>query len=251
MFLPRARHGGDRVYFTAEWSFVAPGVKEDEPFVVPPTLYLNLIASVPGLHDWRDLAGPASAESLAVGPDEEPGSASAYGPDLFIHPPGAAAQQAPDGWDTQFHLGARNGYEFDFEMKATRPSARAREAQREHELKLIHGEEIPWDWEKWTWLEEGDSLAFSGRVQLAEISCTVPINAPRPIEWAKQMARRELRLDETGFCHVNGGNLITGEFKPADGIHDEGRLVILTTVNDYYRRWQAKQKQLPPPGPAS
>ena len=103
---------------------------------------------------------------------------------------------------------------------------------REHQLKLLKGEEIPWDWEKLSWLEEGDSLEFSGRVRFEEVSCNAPINCAQPVEWAQRLARRDLKLDGFGTCRVNGSDFCTGKFQPGDGIGAEGRLVILSTPQD-------------------
>jgi len=238
LFLPRSTKP-DRVYFDAEWTFVHPDVSDEDFSLNHPMLHMNVMACVPGLRDWRDLAG----QKLGDEDLDEEDDMFFHGPDLFVYPPKPDPKSRPDAWDTQFTFGARDEYEFEFEMSAFRPSDRAREANREYQVKQLMGGEMPPDWEKWDWLEEGDTLFFDGRIRLEEILCHVPINTAGPIEWARQLARKELKLDESGFCRVNGGDFFNGRFKPGDGIGDEGRLVVLSTATEYYYEWLAQQKK--------
>lgn len=230
--LPRSRQP-DRIYFSAEWSFVAPEVTDETFSRTQPRFYLEIMASVRDLHDWRDLAG----RTLEDG-DE---NLSDGGPDLYAYPPGRDTKSRADGWGTQLVFGARNNHEFEFELRAFRPSERARTANRELLGKQIMGEKLPPDWEGRDWLNEGDNLSFSGRIELAEFLCNVPVNTAQPIEWAKQLTRRELDFHEFGFCRVNGGDHFNGTFKPADGVGKEGRLVVLCVANDYFYKWQSQQ----------
>jgi hypothetical protein len=239
--LPRDRKR-DRVYFNAEWSFVHPEVTDENFSRAHPRFYLNVIASVPGLHDWRALAGRTLG-----GDDDEDEDFFCSGPDLYAYPPDKDPKQRADCWDTQLIFGERNDYEFEFEMRAYRPSERARAANRELQLKRIKGEILPPDWEGRDWLNEGDSLSFSGRIELAEFLCSVPVNTAQPIEWAKQLTRRELDFHEFGFCRVNGGDMFSGAYKPTDGVGKEGRLVVVRVADDFFYRWQREHQNRPKP----
>lgn len=242
LFLPRNANP-DRVYFHCEWTFVPPDVKDDDLSDTDPRFYLMIMGCVPDLHDWRDLAGRTLG-----GADDGDENLDSYdgGPDLSAYPPGADPKARADGWDTRFTFGTRDDYEFEFELEAFRPSERAYAAQRELAVKRIMGEKLPPDWEGRDWLNEGDTLSFSGRIRFSEILCQVPINSRQPINWAKDLARDELLLHEFGFCRVNGGDWFNGKFKPADGIGNEGRLVILNTVTDFFHEWQENHPQPPP-----
>jgi hypothetical protein len=241
LILPRST-GPDRVYFNAEWVLVRAEVKDETFSLEQPQFHLSVMGAVPGLHDWRDLARRTLADSDDV---DEDMLLFCGGPDLFAYPPDADPKSRPDGWDTQLIFGEREDYEFEFELDAFRPSARASEANHELQAKRILGEKLPPDWEGRDWLDEGDRLTFSGRIRLEEILCHAPINTRQPIEWARQLTRRELKFDEFGFCHVNGGDLFNGTFKPADGIGAEGRLVVLERASDSFYEWQRQQRQPP------
>jgi hypothetical protein len=236
--LPRSRDP-DRVYFNAEWLFVHPDAKDEDALRGQPLFQMNLIAAVPDLHDWRDLAGRTLADGDGD-PNDEDYDFFCGGPDLFAYPPGADPKQRPDGWDTQMIFGGHDDYEFEFELRAFRPSERAHAANRELQVKQVLGEKLPPDWEGRDWLNEGDSLSFGGRIRLEEFLCNVPVNTAQPIEWAKQLTRRELKFHEFGFCRVNGGDFFNGSFKPADGIGEEGRLVVLEVASDYFYERQRK-----------
>jgi hypothetical protein len=83
------------------------------------------------------------------------------------------------------------------------------------------------DWELPEWINEGDQLNFEGRFQLTETVCSTPINSAQPVEWAVQLARRELALEQFGKCRVSGGDHSTVPYKPGEGITETGRVVVL------------------------
>ena len=236
--LPRS-HQPDRVYFNADWLFVHPEVTRENFSRETPMFQLSVIVPVPDLRDWRDLAGRTLG-----GDDDDPDDDDSifFGPDLFAYPPNPDPKQRPDCWGTQMIFGERNDYEFEFEMQASRLSERAHAANHELQVKQILGQKLPPDWEGRDWLNEGDSLTFSGRIRLEEFLCNVPVNTAKPIEWAKQLTRRELNFHEFGFCHVNGGDRFKGTFKPSDGIGEEGRLVVLSVADDYFYEQQQKNR---------
>jgi hypothetical protein len=213
-------------------------VSDETPLAEMRRFYVNLLVPVFNLHDWRDLAGRTLKDS-----DDE--KLVCGGPDLYAHPPGQDPKVRADGWATELVFGERDEHEFEFELRAYRPSERSRAANRELHLKQIMGEQLPPDWEGRDWLNEGDSLSFSGRVRLAEFLCLVPINTAQPIECAKQMTRRELDFHEFGFCRVNGGDHFNGAFKPDDGVHNEGRLVVLNVATDFFYQWQRRHQKPP------
>jgi hypothetical protein len=245
LFLPRSTEF-DRVYFDAEWTFVRPEVTHETFTFKQPQFHLSVIGCVPDFHDWRDLANRTLADNGDSDDDSDDElNLLCGGPDLFAYPPDADPKTRPDGWGTQLSFGGRDEYEFEFEMEASRLSDRAHEANRTLQVKQLLGEKLPPDWEGRDWLDEGDRLTFSGRIRLEEILCNVPINTGQPIEWAKQLTRKELKFEEFGFCNVNGGDHFSGKFKPDDGIGEEGRLVVLNVADDYFYEWQRRQKQSP------
>ena len=77
------------------------------------------------------------------------------------------------------------------------------------------------------WINEGDQLSFEGRVEFREIFCSVPINSAQPVGWARQLARRELAVEQFGPCTLHDADHSTGKYKPKDGISETGRLVVL------------------------
>lgn len=241
LFLPRSKNGG-RIYFTADWRFVHPDITDDNFSFNTAKLATQVTCSVPDLRDWHDLAGCVLGGNDA---NEDDDNFCCHGPDLFVYQPKQDEEKRPDCWDTKFTFGARNDYEFEFEMTAFRPSDRASEFRRDYQVNQLLGKPVPPEWELPDWLDEGDTLSFNGKICLQKIFCTVPINCSRPIEWAKQMARKELNMHEFGFCHVNGGDYCNGQFKPHDGVGGEGRLVLLEPPSDYFYKWQEQQQQRP------
>jgi hypothetical protein len=78
------------------------------------------------------------------------------------------------------------------------------------------------------WINEvDDELSFEGRVEFREIFCSVPINSAQPLEWAGQLARRELAVEQFGPCTLTDAGHPAGKYKPNDGISETGRLVVL------------------------
>ena len=70
-------------------------------------------------------------------------------------------------------------------------------------------------------------MSFEGRVELREIFSNVPINSAQPLEWARQLARRELAVEQFGSCTLHDADHAAGKYKPKDGISETGRLVAL------------------------
>ncbi len=70
-------------------------------------------------------------------------------------------------------------------------------------------------------------LFFEGRIEFREIICSVPINSAQPLEWARQLARRELALEQFGQCTLIDADHTAGKYKTTDGISETGRLVVL------------------------
>ena len=220
LFLPRERRDNS-IYFQADWSFVPPEV---EPATVPaaaPALRLRLIGHVPGLRDWRDL------ENLFLGyhePMDGQELPDTRGPDLWIFPPGADSDPEYSKWETDLKFGVRHGREFEFSLAALKPSERAAKFKVDLQVKEFFGQPLPPDWELPEWLNEGDQLSFAGRVELREILCSVPINCAQPLDWARQLARRELAVEPFGQCNVHDA----GNSKTKAGLYDTGRLVGLS-----------------------
>ncbi|HTX23007.1 MAG TPA: hypothetical protein VMD27_14260 [Candidatus Aquilonibacter sp.] len=187
-------------------------------------LRLRLIGHVPGLRDWRDL------ENLFLGyHDRIDGSepSETRGPDMWIWQPGETKPLRYGHWETDLKFGERHGHEFEFSLEALCPSERASQFKTDCHLKEFFQQPVPPDWELPEWINEvDDELSFEGRVELGEIYCSVPINSAQPLEWARQLARRELAIEQFGPCTLNDINS-PGKYNPRDGISETGRLVVL------------------------
>jgi hypothetical protein len=223
LFLPRTRRD-DSIYFQTDWSFVPPEVEVATMPADAPKLRLRLIGFVPGLHDWRDLENLFLGYSEPIDGKELPDT---RGPDIWIWPPGETKPLRYGHWETDLKFGERHGYEFDFSLEALARSERAAKFRRENAMKEFFGKPLPPDWEVPEWVNEGDTLSFEGRVEFNEIFCSVPINTGKPLEWARQMARRELAVEECGPLTLIDPDHSTGKHKPNEGISETGRLVVL------------------------
>jgi hypothetical protein len=223
LFLPRERRDSS-IYFQADWSFVPPGTEVATVPADAPKLRLRLIGHVPGLRDWRDL------ENLFLGchePIDGQELPDTRGPDMWIFQPGATSDPECARWDTDLKFGERHGHEFEFSLAALKPSERASKFKVDLHVKEFFGQPLPPDWELPEWINEGDQLSFEGRVECREIFCSVPINCAQPLEWARQLARRELAVEQFGPCTLTDADHPAGKYNPNDGISDTGRLVVL------------------------
>lgn len=223
LFLPREIRES-AIYFQTDWSFVLPEVEAATVPADAPKLRLRLIGHVPGLRDWRDL------ENLFLGYHERIDSdepSETRGPDLWIFQPGATTDPEFAKWETDLKFGERHGYEFEFSLEAYRPSERVSKFKVDCAVKEFFQQPVPPDWELPEWINEGDQLSFEGRVAFREIFCSAPINGARPLEWARQLARRELAVEQFGLCTLNDADHPAGKYKPQDGISQTGRLVVL------------------------
>ena len=223
LFLPRERRSSS-IYFEADWSFVPSGVEAATVPAETPRLRLRLIGFVPGLRDWRDL------ENLFLGygePMDGKELPDTRGPDMWIFQPGATTDPEFSKWETDLKFGERHGPEFEFSLEALRRSERAAQFKVDRAVKEFFQQPLPPDWELPEWINEGDQLSFAGRVEFREILCSVPINSAQPLEWARQMARRELAVEQFGPCTLTDADHPAGKYKPNDGISESGRLVVL------------------------
>jgi hypothetical protein len=224
LFLPR-QHRDSCIYFQTDWSFVPP---EAEAATLPedaPRLRLRLIGFVPGLRDWRDLENLFLGYHEPVDGKELPDT---RGPDIWIWPPGETKPLRFGSWETDLKFGERHGREFDFTLEACILSERASKFRMDCGLKEFFQQPVPPDWEQPEWVNEvDDKLSFAGRVELREIFCSVPINSAQPLEWATQLARRELAVEQFGPAILTDAAHPAGHYKPTDGISETGRLVVL------------------------
>ncbi len=223
LFLPRERRES-AIYFQTDWSFVPPEVEAATVPADAPKLRLRLIGYVPGLRDWRDLENLFLGYHDLIDVNE---TSETRGPDLWIFQPGATSDPEFAKWETDLKFGERHGHEFDFALEAIKPSERASKFKVDLHVKEFFGQPLPPDWELPEWINEGDRLSFEGRVEFREIFCSAPINGARPLEWAKQLARRELAVEQFGLCTLTDADHPAGKYKPKDGISETGRLVVL------------------------
>jgi hypothetical protein len=176
------------------------------------------------LRDWRDLENLFLGYHDRIDSDEPP---ETRGPDMWIFQPGETTDPRYASWETDLKFGERHGREFDFSLEALRRSERASKYIVDHHVKEFFKQPLPPDWEMPEWINEGDQLSFEGRVEFREIFCSVPINSAQPIEWARQLARRELAVEQFGPCTLHDAEHSAGKYKPKDGISETGRLVAL------------------------
>jgi hypothetical protein len=223
LFLPREKRD-NCIYFQTDWSFVPPEVDAATVPADAPKLRLRLIGFVPGLRDWRDLENLFLGYHDRIDSDEPP---ETRGPDMWIFQPGATTDPQCGSWETDLKFGERRGREFEFSLEALRRSERASKFLMDYHMKEFFKQPLPPDWELPEWINEGDQLSFEGRVEFGEIFCSVPINSAQPVEWARQLARRELAVEQFGPCTLHDANHSAGKYKPKDGISETGRLVVL------------------------
>jgi hypothetical protein len=223
LFLPRAKLQ-NAIYFQMDWSFVPPDV---DPATVPaeePRLRLRLIGSVPDLRDWRDL------ENLFMGYHEnfaQKELPETRGPDMWIFQPGATSDPDYSKWETDLTFGERDGSEFKISLEAYRPTERVSKYRTDVAVKQFFQQPVPADWEWPEWINEGDQLSFESSIEFREILCGAPINGARPLEWAKQMAQRELAVEQFGDCTIQDQNS-PGKYD-VEANTSSGRLVVLQT----------------------
>ena len=234
LFLPRQRLESS-IYYQTDWSFVAPEVDAETAPAGAPRLRLRLIGFVPKLRDWRDL------ENLFLGyhdrieenRDEDEESSIPRGPDIWIWPPGQTKPLRFGHWETDLKFGERHGDEFEFSLEARCRSERASKFMVDYSVKEFFKQPVPPDWELPEWVNEvDDELSFEGRVEFREIFCSAPINGAQPVEWARQLARRELAVEQFGICTLHDADHVAGNYQPKDGICETGRLVVLQMPAD-------------------
>jgi hypothetical protein len=235
LLLPRQHRDGS-IYFEANWSFVPPDVDTATLPADAPQLRLRLIGFVPGLRDWRDL------ENLFLGyhepvdskePADNEDAPDTRGPDMWLWLPGETKPMRFGHWETDLKFGERRGHEFEFSLEAVIPSERASKFKLDCHLKEFFQQPLPPDWEQPEWINEvADELSFAGRFEFREILCSVPINSAQPLEWARQLARRELAVEQFGPCILSDANHPDANYKPEDGISETGRLVVLPMLAD-------------------
>jgi hypothetical protein len=223
LFLPRERRDGS-IYFQTDWSFVPHEMDAATAPPDAPKLRLRLIGFVPGLRDWRDLENLFLGYSEPIDGKELPDT---RGPDIWIWPPGETTPLRFGDWETDLKFGERHGHEFDFTLEGLARSERAAKFKIDNAMKEFFQQPLPPDWEQPEWINEGDQLSFEGRVEFREIFCSAPINSAQPLEWARQLARRELAVEQFGTCTCSDADLSSGNYKPQDGISETGRLVVL------------------------
>jgi len=224
LFLPRQKLDNS-IYFQTDWSFVPHEVETATVQADAPRLRLRLIGFVPGLRDWRDLENLFLGYHEPVDGSELPDT---RGPDIWIWPPGETHPLRFGSWETDLKFGERHGHEFDFTLEAVIPSERASKYRMDCHLKEFFQQPTPPDWEQPEWINEvDDELSFEGRVEFREIFCSVPINSAQPLDWAGQLARRELAVEQFGPCTLTDASHPAGIYKPQDGISETGRLVVL------------------------
>jgi hypothetical protein len=229
LLLPRQRLASS-IYFHVEWSFGPPTVDAATVPADEPRLRLRMIGAVPGLRDWRDL------ENLFLGYHEPPDGKElpdTRGPDIWIWPPGETKALRYGHWETDLKFGERHGHAFDFSLEGTIPSERASKFRQDYSVKQFFQQPVPADWELPEWVNEvEDSMSFAGRIELREIFCSSPINSAQPVEWARQLARRELAVEHFGPATLVDADHPAEKYQPNDGICTTGRLVVFAMPAD-------------------
>lgn len=247
LFLPPSPWG---VSLGADFEFVPPWLDDEDYASEHRTMHLRLHGYLPGLCDWRELAGFELKESEC---EEEPGGevlTAMQGPEIEIwssgQGPGSIHTHAQAGWQTRLALGQlevdEHGPAWLCEVEAFFPSERAREANAALWMRQFFSTLEFDNEEQEKLLEEGWRFHYRGRVRLEQLSCTVPLNTSDPIGWARRMAARELKMNEFGLCRVNGGDF-EGNYRPEDGVCSNGRLVLLSPASAWFSEHQRRKKE--------
>ena len=232
LLLPRIEPQNS-IYFQTDWSFVPAEV---DPATVPvetPKLRVRLIGNIPELKDWRDL------ENLRLGffedldeDEEEDQPDPLRGPDIWIFQPGSNADPEFSKWRTKLKFGERRGYEFDFSLEGLKLSERAANYQVDNAVKAFFQQPLPPEWEQPEWINEGDRLTFEGRILFREILCSVPLNCPEPVGYARRQAKNELVYQHLGQHKLSKIDQVQSPHKYEEGICATGCLVVLNVPSE-------------------
>lgn len=250
LFLNHAGPGADRTSLSIEMQFYPPWkLEEDEEDLESQEccriLHLSAQASMPAGVDWPGLHGMKFEADEGDGADGEVIVASTRAPDVDVYSYGHGPLHVhlKNVWDSTLAFGhpdTGDPHVLPFEVSAFAPSDRARAASSKlikDEVAEMFGEYAPPDFESQQLLKDGRWLHFAGHCRLDQVFCVVPVNAADPIGHAQAMARQKLNLTEWGFRRVNGGDTMLGTFQPQDGVQPHGgRLVVLSTMSEWYRR---------------
>lgn len=248
LFLSHAPMRPADVSFIMECSFVPPWLDQEEDYESEHRrLYLDVDGTIPDLKDWRELAGLTLEERDEIAVMGETVQREMSEPEvrLWSHGPGGQRTHAKEGWETRVKFGAwmGEGYTLPLEVESFYPTEKARKAQVDLAVKEFFCEDTPEDWAKAEAAMDGWQFRYTGEVELSKIYCQVPLNTADPVEWARGLARRELKLREFGCAYVNGGDMYNETFKPGDGVCGNNRLVVLTPLTEFWREARAKNPE--------
>ncbi|MBI3880158.1 MAG: hypothetical protein HY301_08850 [Verrucomicrobia bacterium] len=249
LFLNHSELLPEQIHLSIEMGFVpAWKLARDEDGDQAPgecrTLQLSVSASMSRTGDWRALRGLHVEQRDEVAARGEIISPEVFAPEIDVYSfgHGPIHTHLQHLWETSLTFGqqeTRDPYLLPFQIAAFCPSDRARAASAklgENEIKSWFGEPVPEDFESMELAKEGRWFRFAGHCRFDRVFCNVPVNSAEPIAYAQAMVRRTLKLEEWGFCYVNGGDCYLGTWEPKDGLAGNGgRLVLVNTITGFYR----------------
>ena len=183
-------------------------------------LFLDAYGYLPAGTDWRDLEGRVF----------EPVERLWHGPEVRMNSfgPGKTLWKGPDTMACLIRFLRRDEWKFQVEVSAwfTREASLLWQLRQLCRMVTAGGEEeeeeeLP---EEWT---NSRDVYWVGEVLFTGVHCLVPVNAPRPLDLAKGLARKSLNLSEVREVRLNADS--REPVTPKSGLCCDGRLVLLTT----------------------
>lgn len=243
----------DQVLFFLAQEFYPPWrlVKDEEGCSCPDphrTLRLDAEVFVPCDGHWRNVAHQHIQHQQEIVSFGEVVQRAMSPPEFTLDSYGHGPWHThlEHSWECSMTFGAqdtRDPFSLPFTLRALCPSDRAREIYRHWSTQEIQSwfdlAPKPPPEDEVEGIAEGGWFHYEGHGRLIEVHCTVPENTSDPIRYAKALAGKRLGLQpaDFGFCRVNGGHRYLETWEPHHGLLPiGGRLVILETIDDRYRR---------------
>tara|TARA_R110002096_G_scaffold100173_11_gene222042 strand:- start:4137 stop:4919 length:783 start_codon:yes stop_codon:yes gene_type:complete len=221
--------------FEIEASLILEDDEPDEDLIVDgPEARLLLRGNFPQVNDWAGFEESVLEFDPGLFVEEQAATTRIEVPEVDFwsfgngEPITTYAQQC---WDSRISFGKmdRLSLEVTYHVEAFHPTDETREAYASFLRESWNRGETPDDR---VFAESGQkkgwNLDFRGTAVPSLFHCIVPINAPRPVNYARHLAATRL-----GFSRPTAGRVVgsrdweTETFEPEDGICDKGRIVSL------------------------
>lgn len=221
--------------FEIEGSLILEDDEPDEDLIVNgPEARLLLRGNFAQVNDWAGFENSVVEFDPGILVDGEPATTRIEEPEIDFwsfgngEPIKTYAQQC---WDTRISFGEmdRSSLEIRYHVEAFHPTDGTREAYSDFLRESWNRGETPNDCAfAESGQKEGWKLSYQGTAVPAVFHCIVPINAPRPVNYARHLVNRVLGFNRPMQGRVVGSRDWEDEtFEPEDGICDKGRIVSL------------------------